>query len=271
MIFVESVFFWLAVAFYMFALVSHAIYISGRLSYKFPFILTLGGLLCQLISIIARWVSSGHPPVFGGFETAQADTFIAILLTLIAGRYYHGLRSMGIMSLALSLIILGQGLTLTVEHIPLTISERSLWVDLHAFLAYIGFGLLLIATGISLFILYSRRAAVSDMFPSADIMDEHLFRFTALGFLFLTAVMASGCYYSFRLYGYWWVWDPVDIIAAIVWFTYATIIHLRLFFGWKEKRAAGLTLLAFLFILLLYKGLVYLPPGATYHFFEVRF
>lgn len=267
----EAIFFWLAVALYILALLAYIFHSSGRLVYKYPFSLAISGIICQGISIILRWVYSGHPPVFGGFETAQADTFIAILLTIISGRYYRGLRPIGIVSLSLSLIILGQGLTLTTEHIPLTISERSLWVDLHAFLAYVGYGLLLLASGISVFILYGRRLIVSKLLPIVDVMDEYLFRFTTIGFLFLTAAIASGCYYSFRLFGYWWSWDPVDTLAAIVWLTYATIIHLRLFYGWKEKHAAGLTLLAFLFILLLYKGLVYLPPGATYHFFEVRF
>jgi len=267
----ESIFFWLAAAFYILALLAHIIYISGRLSYRYPFTLTLGGLLCQGLSIIIRWAAIGHPPVFGGFETAQADTFIALVLTLAAGRYYEGLRSLGLFSISFSLIILGQGLTLTTEHIPLTISERSLWVDLHAFLAYGGYGFLVLAAILSLFIIYTHGAGSRTILPSTDIMDEYLFRFTTIGFLFLTAAIASGCYYSFRLFGYWWAWDPVDTLAAIVWLTYATIIHLRLFYGWKEGKAARLSLIAFLFLLFLYKGLVYLPPGATYHVFEIRF
>lgn len=267
----EMLFFWLGAAFYILSLLAHIFYAAGRLPYKYAANLIVGGIICQGISIVIRWIDIGHPPVFGGFETAQADTFIAIFLTILAGRYYQGLRPVGLISLSLSLLILTQGLTLTTQHIPLTISERSLWVDLHAVLAYIGYGILLLATGLSVFILYTRRMGYSKIFPSVDIMDEYSFRFTTLGFLFLTATIASGCYYSFRLFGYWWAWDPVDSLAAIAWLTYATIIHLRLFFGWKEEKAARLIIIGFLLIMGLYKGLVYLPPGVTYHVFEVRF
>lgn len=260
MILIEAIFFWLGLSAYLSVFVCLLLRRFTAVSDRILII----GLFSQAASITVRWYSIGSPPVFGVFESAQADTFLAILLFFLASRRHEGLKTLGILILPLSIILLLQGVFVRTGHFPPTISERGIWVELHAYAGYLTFAPIVIAFAISVFML------VKKDLTSIDVLDEYIFRFTAIGFLFFTINIAFGCYYSFRLFGRWWMWDPLNITAAITWLTYATIIHLRLFWGWKQKTAAKLTIIAFLILLFLYKGLIFLPVGSTYHVFELE-
>lgn len=264
MILIESIFFWLGISAYLSAF---ACLLSNRFAGLYNRILIIG-LISQAISIIVRWHSIGYSPplVFGVFESGQADAFLAVLLFFLVGKRRENLKTLGLVILPLSIVLLLQGVFIRTAHIPPTISERGIWVELHAYAGYITFAPIAISFAISVFILFCKKFNLT----SIEILDEHLFRFTVIGFLFFTINIALGFYYSFRIFGRWWMWDTVNIAAVITWLTYATIIHLRLFWGWKQNDAAKLTIIAFLILLFLYKGLIFLPVGSTYHVFELE-
>ena len=221
------------------------------------------GLAAHGVAIGVRWVASGHPPVFGTFETALGGSWVLAGLTLLVLVRFEELRKLPAASLPLVLLMWVHGLGFTRKHFPLTISERSLWIDLHTLAAWIALGSYLLAFALALFLLLFRRG-------SAEVLDDHMFRFTTWGFVAQSVMMASGAYYGFLLFGEWWRWDPVESLALVAWLAYALVIHLRLFFGWRQQRAAWVTLASTVVLAASYKVIPHLPTGSTYHIFDLR-
>ncbi len=220
------------------------------------------GFAAHTAAIAIRWISSGHAPVFGTFESALADSWALAGLTLVALVRFGELREVPVVSLPLVLLLWVHGLSFNQKHFPLTISERSLWIDLHAAAAWVAFASYALAFAAALPLLLARDRPM-------DTLDEHMFRFTVWGFVAQSVTMASGAYYGFLLFGEWWRWDPVESLALVAWLAYALVIHLRLFFGWRARRAAWVTVASTVALVASYKLIPHLPAGTTYHVFDL--
>jgi len=216
--------------------------------------------LAVLLALISyRWWLTGHPPLFGTLESDVADGAALLVAALWLSRRAAPFVTAGAAALGGALPL--RGLAHGLNMFPLTISERSLWIDLHAPLGYAAFACLAVAA------LEAGRLVVS------RAQEEETGRLSASllwGFLFVTALMVTGIWYSGILFGAFWRWDPVESLALAAWLSLGTLAHARLFFGWSERRIAGWVLAAFALALVLFKGLVYLPGGATYHVFDLR-
>ncbi|MCI5159825.1 MAG: c-type cytochrome biogenesis protein CcsB, partial [Candidatus Electrothrix sp. AUS1_2] len=46
-------------------------------------------------------------------------------------------------------------------------------------------------------------------------------------------------------------WNPKIIMSVITWLLYAGLMHERFTMGWRGRRAAGITILAFFAVLLI--------------------
>ncbi|TLM80537.1 MAG: hypothetical protein FDZ70_00320, partial [Actinobacteria bacterium] len=95
-------------------------------------------------SIAVRWLVTGHPPIFGTFENGMASSWFVCAAVIAArgGRWGvpEGLRRL---FLPWAPALLAYGSFFQSEPLPLTISERSLIIDLHALLAWAAFTVLL--------------------------------------------------------------------------------------------------------------------------------
>ncbi|MEK7851214.1 MAG: cytochrome c biogenesis protein CcsA [Deltaproteobacteria bacterium] len=246
-----------------------------------------GGLILQFASAAVRWYGIGHPPVNGTYEAALAGSWFLLLYTTFSYRSIHGhFRALLFTTIPIAIFILLYGLNFNTERIPLTISERSLWVDFHALFSWLAFGSYAAAAclaGSYLLVIRGQRSGASGQgaeeiansslptpHPSLDILDDLIFRYINLGFITHTVMFALGSYYSSILFGTWWQWDPVNSTSLITWLAYGLAIHMRLFYGWKGRRGANLAIVAFLTATISYWGLIYFPPGSTYHVFDLE-
>ncbi|MDH3973848.1 MAG: cytochrome c biogenesis protein [Deltaproteobacteria bacterium] len=225
-------------------------------------------IAAQLASAAIRWYQAGHPPVFGTYEATLAASWFMAAATFLAVNSYRKSELLIPCMLFLALLHIVYGLTFNTAHIPLTISEQSIWVDLHALFSWLAYGAYCIAFVLSLFYLAKDRALLAGNLPSPEMLDELIFKYMTLGFIFHTTMFALGSYYSSILYGKWFVWDPVTILWLISWLFYGLIIHLRLFYGWTREKMARLVIVAMVTILAGYWSLVYIP-WATYHIFDI--
>jgi len=91
----------------------------------------------------------------------------------------------------------------------------------------------------------------------------------SFGFLLHSAMLASGSFYKFLLFGTTWTFAPVETLGFVVWVAYGTILHLRLLAGWEGRRLAGWTLFVFVLLVVSYRGIVYFPSWSTYHIFDM--
>jgi ABC-type transport system involved in cytochrome c biogenesis permease subunit len=55
--------------------------------------------------------------------------------------------------------------------------------------------------------------------------------------------------------GSYWVWDPKQTWSLITWFIYAALLHGRLTIGWRGKRAAILSIIGFVVLLITFFGM----------------
>lgn len=207
---------------------------------------TLAGML------LVRWTRSGHPPVFGTFEMDLAETLCLLLLGLALTRDAGGL-SLRVPAIVGSLTLLHTFLLRT-GITPLTISERSLWIDLHAILAWLAWGLYL--------------HAVFHAFGGPALEGRGL-RLLGWGFLAQSAMGFVGVYYGTLLFATPWSWDPVQTLGLLSWILFGVALHFRLFFGVTLHRQRHFLLLVVLVYVVSGKLIMFLRPGQSFHVFEL--
>lgn len=200
---------------------------------------------------IARTIEAGHLPLFGTYENAIS----VALATAIAGVVWP--RAVMVTSLVAALV-LAQGATFDPTPYALTISERSLVVDIHAFLAWAAFGVFAVALGLALPVAFR-----------AEAHEPRLERVLTIGFVLHTAMIASGSLYKFMLFGSVWSWDPIETMALIAWLAYGTLLHMPLLAGWSTRRLARWSIGTFVVLAISYRAIVYFPSFATYHIFDI--
>jgi len=234
----------------------------------------VAGLIMQAVSVGIRWYGIGHPPVFGTYEAALAGSWFLLLYTAFSYKEIYGhFKSLLLTTVPIAVFLLLYGLRFNTERTPLTISERSLWVDFHAMFSWIAFGSYACAACLAVVYLVTsgkHNDGESERNPEPEILDDLIFRYTNLGFINHTIMFALGSYYSSILFGAWWQWDPVNSTSLITWLAYGLAIHMRLFYGWRGSRGANLAIAAFLTAIVSYWGLIYFPPGSTYHIFDIE-
>ncbi len=272
------------VFFYLVSVVAGGIFSRSGLAAS----LLSAGLVLHAASTGIRWYGIGHPPVFGTYEAALAGSWFMLLYTAFSYRSIHGhFRALSLTTIPIAISLLLYGLTFNTERMPLTISERSLWVDFHALFSWLAFGSYTAAACLAGVYLWKTRVGRwalevgsqksgevvhSELrTPNSELLDDLIFRYINWGFINHTIMFALGSYYSSILFGVWWQWDLVNSTSLITWLSYGLAIHMRLFYGWRGKRGANLAIVCFMTAIISYWGLIYFPPGSTYHVFDIEF
>lgn len=229
-------------------------------------------LLIEGAYIGIRWFHTGHPPIFGTFEAGLSASWTLILFSLLIDRKA---RFAGFI-IPFAALTLVYGLLFDRTEKPLVISEESWWVWFHALFAWLAYGFYTFSFAGAVAMVYGRGEPPCSPSPngqtqgSAPTIEEFTFQTLLWGFLAQTVMFALGSYYSIRLHGSWWVWDPVEYLFAVSWFLYAIPVHGRLFYNWGEKSIAWLIILGMLGTIILYWSLIYFP-WSTYHIFDTEF
>ena len=216
-------------------------------------------LLTALLA--ARWVVSGHPPLFGAFENALLASWSAAVAVLVT-------RATAPVPIQLPLeraltpvppAILLAGLLFDSTPTAMGAAER-VWLGyVHGVTGWLGFAVLVAATVVAGRVLQARDDATSPLW------DWYLFRVLCVGFVGLTATIASGSLYSLMLFSDWYRWQIVETLAAAIWIAYSLVLHARLFFRWKGRQLAWATISIAPLLLSAYWIWAVFP--GTYHYF----
>jgi ABC-type transport system involved in cytochrome c biogenesis permease subunit len=214
-----------------------------------------------VVAWVLRWRVAGHLPIFGTYESALSLAVAVLLSALVwelRGRFEAGVTPFAALVAA---GVLGQGLRYDATPFALTISERSWWVDVHAIVAWLAFGVLALNAAVAARMLAGRGEPAG--------RDGALVRTLELGFFLHSAMLASGSFYKFLLFGTAWTFDPIETLGFAAWLSYGTVLHLNLLAGWRARRLAGWCLLLFVVLVASYRLIVYFPAWATYHIFDI--
>jgi len=233
--------------------------------------LTWAAAVMGLVGLFVRWRESylihidvGHIPVSNLYEVFILFSIITALIYL----YYEGrykTRSLGAFVLLIISAAVGFVLWYTFGREangiqPLVPALKSYWMKIHVPANFIGYGSFSLAAMVGVAYLLRDRAArlnpqglLATRLPSAEILDEVMYKAIALGFFFFTVATILGALWAAEAWGGYWSWDPKETWALIILLNYAAWLHMRLTKGWRGTPMAwwsvvGLLVTTFAFL-----------------------
>jgi cytochrome c-type biogenesis protein CcsB len=234
------------------------------------------GFLAQTIAIFARFNATGHLPWSGHYEYALMGGWFIIAGTLFVGWQNKQLQGLAVGTVPLVLIMLGYGYMQNPALTPMAASLKTIWLYIHVYFAWLSFGAYSLAMAAGVVFLLKQKSEARDVpnpaydrFPSLGRLDELIFRYVVFGFITDTIMISAGAIWAKDLWGSYWAWDPVETWSLISWLIYGITIHLRVTFGWREKRLAWLAIAALSSVIICFFG-VNLVVNTSLHVFQVR-
>lgn len=245
--------------------------LSGILFYfknisKKTYLLLVGIILViEGIFIGIRWYNTGHPPMFGTFEATISASWVLLFLAVLIDRK----AQFGRIVIPFVVLTLFYGILFDKTGKPLIISEQSYWVYFHALFAWLAYGFYTFSFAGAVLTLGHGKWGEGSGKEIIENIGEFTYKALLNGFLAQTIMYVLGSYYSIRLHGNWWIWDPVEYLFVVSWCLYAIPVHGKILYGWGGQRIARLSILGMLGTLFLYWSLIYFP-WASYHIFDVE-
>lgn len=260
----EIILYWTAVSMYGIAgilAVVGALFRRERLL-DVAMLLGAAGLLPHGASIITRWVAVGHGPYINMYEVMSSDAWIAMAFYLLFQRKFRFLKNASFVVFPVVFLTMGFGLMSSLKEIPLPPSLRSYWLILHIVFAKLCSASFLVAVGCAALFLFRGRAGAHDRPDALSVSQERLdtlvYRFNAMGFVFLSIMIIAGSIWANNAWGRYWAFDPVETWSLITWLCYGLYLHLRLNRDWKGKKSAFLTIGIFVLSVLSFFFIPYL-------------
>lgn len=240
---------------------------STKTTTKVMLLLVILGFILHTASIIYRYIIAGHIPISNPHEATSFFTWCSVLLFLILEfRYNIGLLGSFIMPVVFVLMLSSSMLPREIK--PLSPVLQSYWLGIHTVFAFLGNASFAMAFGIGTMYLvqehYVKSKRPSGLFqrlPSLQSLDEINYRLITIGFPLLTLAIITGALWAENAWGSYWSWDPREVWSLIIWLIYAIVLHARLMAGWRGKRAAILSIIGFLTILISFFGIKLLRKG----------
>ncbi len=216
------------------------------------------------IGLLVRWYESyligtdvGHIPISNLYEVFVLFCVTTALLYL----YYEGryaTRRLGAFVLLIILAAVWFILWYTFDRgaheiQPLVPALQSWWMKIHVPTNFVGYGAFSIAAMVGIAYLLADKGLLKRVLPSAELMDDVMYKCIAIGFVFFTIATILGAMWAAEAWGGYWSWDPKETWALIVWLNYAAWLHMRLVKGLRGPLLAwwaivGLLLTTFAFI-----------------------
>lgn len=144
---------------------------------------------------------------------------------------------------------------------------RSVWLPAHVAPAFIGYATFTVAFCLSVTYVVQERQLKArrkgDLFrrlPPLETLDRLNYRFITWGFALFTLALMTGSLLAKETWGSMWSWEPVQVWSLTTWLLYALLVQARTI-GWRGRRAALLTIVAFVLLVASFAGLNLIFPG----------
>lgn len=215
-----------------------------------------GALILHLTATIERGLLVGYVPLTNKLESFSA----AALATAIV--LYAAWREERAYALPMLGVVLGElGVALS---FPRTIGVvapllRTVWYPLHVPLSFVAYGL------------WAAGAAASVVWLAGGRRDEWLRLVDKLalqGLAVWSVAMIFGSIWGVVAWGSYFLWDPKILWSVILWFHYATFVHLRLAptLATRPWTRPAMALLGFAFVFVAFVGTSFFMGRSTHAF-----
>ncbi|MDH5720984.1 MAG: cytochrome c biogenesis protein CcsA [Spirochaetia bacterium] len=212
---------------------------------------------------IFHWILSGHSPVTDTFELNLTGTWFTILIYLIFDKMGKIEKPVGLVVIPVTFLLLGYGYLHGINIKPIGPAYDSPWLAVHVIFAWIAFGCYAIGTGYAVFVVLKQKNPENERYKkmsNIEILDESSYRYIVIGFINHAIMIASGSLWAKKLWGNYWLWDPLETWSLISFLFYAFYLHARSFLNWKLRRASYLALLGIFIMIISYWGVGLFGP-----------
>lgn len=260
----EAIFIWIALYCYM----------SSFLSFLWGFVfkkesaigwgwrLVLIGFIPQNISMIIRWVETGHAPVMRTYENSTLGAWFIIVIYALLRRWHKKMEAIGVVVAPILLLMIGNGIFSKPYLEPMSPPFKSNWLVFHVFFAWVAYGAFCVVAALGVIYLLKERSeskgeenSFYDRFPDLRAINEITLKTAIFGFITLTVEIGAGAIWAYGLWGRYWGWDPIETWSLITWLIYGIYIHLGLTLGWKGRKMAWVAIVSLLFVFITFGGI----------------
>lgn len=223
--------------------------------------LLTGGCIAHVLSTVHLSNQLKHLPLTNMQESLSFFSLMIVAAFLFLERRYK-VTTLGsfVTPVALMMLIASSALHAELRHLPPILQSNWFWI--HALLAFFSYAAFTIAAGVAVMYLIQRHflktkhfGALFQRIPPLETLDEISYRCLAVGFPLLTVAIISGSIWSEQAMGSYWVWDLKQTWSLITWLIYAALLHGRLTIGWRGKRAAIMSIIGFVVLLITFFGM----------------
>ena len=214
------------------------------------------GFISHGLSILFAWIELDHPPITDNHGALSFFAFVIVLAFLISYARYR-LESLSVFVFPLVFILTLAANLISPSQAPLQERLRSLWFYIHIPTLFLGYAAFFVAFSAGIMYLIQERElkrkrpqAFYYRLPSLQICDDLGYRSLSVGFPLLTVGIVAGALWANRSLTQPWGWDPKIIWSLMTWLIYAVLIHYRLSAGLRGRRAALMSIVGFVIVLL---------------------
>jgi ABC-type uncharacterized transport system permease subunit len=198
----------------------------------------------------------GRPPLAG---PGEAFTTIALSVAVVYAllEFLHGEHSTGFLLLLVAAAFQTIGVFAPPAGTEVNVLLKMPWFGFHVLTAILGYTAFAVgAVYATLFLLLygdlkrRRFGFVYERVASLEVLSGMAIRTAALGFGFLTLAIMVGAFGWVRELDHSMLEDPKVMSSMLVWVVYGIALGLHRFTGWRGIRSIGITLAAFLLMVL---------------------
>jgi ABC-type uncharacterized transport system permease subunit len=210
------------------------------------------GAIFHLVALAESVWSSGH---VAALTVQSAESLLAFLLMVVFFFTYWRYKTVSHGIFVFPLVFL---LTLftALGNRPVTFQSevlRSGWIAIHIALILAGYAALFFSFTSSLLYLVQERSlksrtlgGIASRLPALSVIDDIGFRSLLFGFPFMTLGLIAGSVIAEASYGAAFFRDPKIVLSLIMWAVYMVLLFSRWTAGWRGRRAAVLSTVAFI-------------------------
>ena len=214
-----------------------------------------------LVGVVLRGIWAERVP-WGTMYEFSLTMSLGILAVFLIVSLRRDVRWLGLPVVGITLLSLGMAVTvLYTEAAQLVPALKSWWLVIHVSAAVVCAGAFTVSTMIALLYLWRERAERRDRvtgivakLPDAQRLDTLSYRIIAFAFPLWTFAVISGAIWAENAWGRYWGWDPKETWAFITWVVYAGYLHARATAGWRGRRAAYISIVGYVALLVNYFG-----------------
>lgn len=231
------------------------------------------------ISLVSRWIVSGHFPLSNLYESLIFLSW-SLNMTQILLERTIGTILVGSIITPITLFITGfatMSLPIDMQYASTLVPAlRSNWLMMHVSVMMLSYASLITGSLLSILFLCIKQYANTQYHHDKnnqsngltikridllESLDNLSYRIIGFGFPLLTIGIISGAVWANDAWGSYWSWDPKETWALITWIIFASYLHSRLNREWTGEKPAILASCGFFILWICYLGVNFLGQG----------